>query len=558
MAQADQANSPEEKGIYDADEKALYVNNTPSYGPEEATQGESNAIEFKETQELRRGLAQRHIQMIALAGTIGTGLFLGSGKAIARGGPLGALMGYTFVGILVSGVVMSIAELSALVPLSGGIIRHAHHFVDPALSFANGWNSIYNSMMTLPAEMVAAAVLVEFWNQEINSGVWIAVFGLLLVLSNMFFVRIYGELEFSFAILKIMLIVGLNIMALVVTCGGGPDHRAYGFQYWRNPGPFVQYLGFPGAKGQFMGFWSTFSNAVFAYSGVENISLAAAETQAPRRNIPIAAKRIFVRVSLFYVLSIFMVGLIVPSNDEHLQVSTGDAAQSPFVIAAKRAGIKVVPSIINAVVLTSAWSAGNSGLLGSSRNLYGLAREGKAPKFFLRINRFGIPYVAVTFMSLFICLGFMSLSTNASTAFGWLQDLVSVATLVNWIVICIVYLRVFYGMKKQGISRSDLPWKGPLQPYLAWSGLISFGILVFFGGYVVFIHGHWDDETFVSSYINIPLVLIFYFGYKFTKKTKIIPLAEIPIQHFIDIANATPEPPAKPVVGWRRLNILWS
>jgi amino acid transporter len=187
-----------------------------------------------------------------------------------------------------------------------------------------------------------------------------------------------------------------------------------------------------------------------------------------------------------------------------------------------------------------------------------MAREGHAPKVFLRTNRFGIPYVAVSFLSLFICLGYMTLSDSASTVFGWLQDLVSVAALVNWIVITIVYLRFYYGMKKQGISRDSLPWKGPFQPYAAWIAFIAFSILLLFGGYVVFIDGEWDTETFVSSYINIPIIFLLYFGFKFFKKTKIIPLADIPIQHFIDIANANPEPPAKKVTGWRRLNILWS
>lgn len=238
-----------------------------------------------------------------------------------------------------------------------------------------------------------------------------------------------------------------------------------------------------------MGFWTTFSNAVYAYSGIENISIAAAETQSPRRNIPIAARRIFWRVVIFYVLSIFFVGLIVPSNDENLLHSTGTAAQSPFVIAASNAGIKVVPSIINFVVLTSAWSAGNSGLLGSSRTLYGMAREGHAPKIFLRTNRMGIPYVAVLFMSLWICLGYMTLSDSASTVFGWLQDLVSVSALVGWMVICTVYLRFYYACKKQGIDRSELPWKAPFQPYAAWLSLISFTVLLLTGGYVTFIHG---------------------------------------------------------------------
>ena len=146
----------------------------------------------------------------------------------------------------------------------------------------------------------------------------------------------------------------------------------YGFKFWHHPGPLVQYLGIPGSLGRFLGFWTTFNNAVYAYNGVENISLAAAETKSPRRNIPIAAKRIFWRVLIFYVISIFFVGMLVPSDNKDLLHSTGNAAQSPFVLAATRAGVNVVPSIINAVVLTSAWSAGNSGMLSASRTLYGM------------------------------------------------------------------------------------------------------------------------------------------------------------------------------------------
>ncbi|TVY41205.1 Proline-specific permease [Lachnellula subtilissima] len=598
--------SDAEKGIYRSDQKTAQFDGekaAPGYA-EEPVAEDGSVIDFEETRELKQGLNQRHIQMIALCGAIGTVGFStwlyrnintdicligivpwirqGSFKGRASGSIVrvstsanilcintAVSLGYSFVGALVTGVVLSIAELSALVPLTGSIIRHAEYFVDPALSFAQGWNTVYNHMVTLPAELVAAAVIIQFWS-TVNSAVWITICGVLLVISNVLFVRVYGELEFTFATLKIMLIVGLNIMALVVTCGGGPDHHKYGFQYWRNPGPFVQYLGYGGSLGQFMGFYTTFSNAVYAYSGVETISVAAAETQNPRRNIPIAAKRIFWRVAIFYCLSIFMVGLIVPSNDPSLLKSIGTAvrksttdwtffaAQSPFVIAATRAGIKIVPSIINAVVLTSAWSSGNSGLLGGSRTLYGMAKEGHAPKFFLRVNRMGIPYIAVCSLALFIGLGYMTLSDSASTVFGWLQDLVSVSALVGWLIICIVYLRFYYGMKKQGIDRSELPWKAPLQPYAAWISLIAFTILLLTGGYTVFLHKHWDTETFVSSYINIPIILGLYFGYKLFRKTKIVSLEDMPIRQFIDIANANPEPPAKPLTGWRRLNILWS
>lgn len=257
------------------------------------------------------------------------------------------------------------------------------------------------------------------------------------------------------------------------------------------------------------------------------------------------------------VISIFMIGLVVSSNDPDIAQSSGTASTSPFVIAAKRAGIKVVPSIINAVILTSAWSSGNSNLLSGSRVLYGLAKDGLAPKLFMRLNRFGVPFVAIALYGTIMLLGYLTLSSTASIVFNWLQDLVSISTLVDWLVTCVTYLRFFYGCKKQGISRSSLPWAAPLQPYITWVSLCFLILLLITGGYVNFIHHQWSDESFVSSYINIPLFFIFYFAYKYAKKTKVIALEDIPIQGFLDTYIQNPEPEPKPRSTLRKLNFLW-
>ncbi|KAL1744915.1 amino acid permease/ SLC12A domain-containing protein [Schizophyllum fasciatum] len=544
----------------------------------EALDGQ-DIVDFEEKKDLKRGLHQRHIQMIALAGTIGTvstarriqqpllftqchkGLFLSSGQAIVNGGPLGAFLGYLITGCLAACAVVSVAEMSALVPLSGAAIRHSEYFFDPALSFAVGWNAVYACCVGTPAEMSAVAVLMQFWT-PISNGVWITVFGVVLLASNLFFVRVYGEIEFSLAMLKIMLIIGVILMGLVIDLGGVEGQERLGFRYWRDPvnfflGPWVQYLDIPGPLGRFAGFWTTLTSAAYSYSGIESITNAAAETRNPRRNIPKAARRIFWRILIFYVLAILVVTMIVPSDNENLLSSTGTAAQSPFVIAANLAGIKVVPHIINAVVLTSAWSSGNSGMLNGSRALYGLAREGHAPKIFLRCNRYGIPYVAVCSIGAFILLGYMTLDRSAAVVFGWFQDLIASSILVYWIVICLVYLRFYYGCKRQGIDRRELPWKGPFQPYAAWIGLFAFVIILLTQGYSVFIHDMWDTERFFSAYFNIPLILALYFGFKITKRTKIVALDAMPIRDFIRIAQENPEPPEKPAKGWHKLNILW-
>jgi len=191
--------------------------------------GEVIAGRLVEIDNVRQGLRQRHIQMIALAGAVGTGLFLGSGRAIAAAGPLGVFLGYAIVGALVAPVVLAVGEMGTLVPLNGGIVRYSELFVDPALSFANGWNLVYSYLVSILAEIVAAAVLIEFWI-TVNNAIWITVFSALMLLCAISLIRVYGEVEFAFCTLKIMLIIGVNIMALVITCGGGPNHKAIGFQ----------------------------------------------------------------------------------------------------------------------------------------------------------------------------------------------------------------------------------------------------------------------------------------------------------------------------------------
>lgn len=183
------------------------------------------------------------------------------------------------------------------------------------------------------------------------------------------------------------------------------------------------------------------------------VAIAGAETQNPRNIIPNALRMTFFRVLIFYVLSIFVVGLLVPYNDKNLGISTGTAEQSPFVIAFTRAGIKVLPSIINAIVCTSAFSCGSSCVFLASRTLLGISEEGHAPKFFLKTNRFGTPYLAVAASLIFMPLVYLSLGTSSSVVFGWFVNITTVAGLIGWVVISVTYLRFFYGLKYQGISR---------------------------------------------------------------------------------------------------------
>ena len=315
---------------------------------------------------------------------------------------------------------------------------------------------VYGTYLSIPSEISAVVVLIGFWTDK-REALWITLFIVVTFIVGISLVRFYGEVEFVFATLKILLVAGIVIMGLVIDLGGVPGQGRIGFRYWNNPGPFVEYLA-TGSWGCFVGFWAVMNNAVYSFAGVESLSVAAAETKSPRQNIPKACKRVFARVFIMYVLSVLIVGMLVPSNDPSLDDESGTAAQSPFVTAATRAGISVVPSIINAVVLTSAWSSANQSLLAGTRILYGLAIKGQAPNIFLKTTTWGIPYWCVILQTLVATLAYMSLSNGALTVFYWLLDLTACGTLISWSAILFNHIRLHQALKKQGISSQELPW----------------------------------------------------------------------------------------------------
>ncbi|CAA7266616.1 unnamed protein product [Cyclocybe aegerita] len=469
---------------------------------------------------LVRQLKNRHIAMISIGGVIGTGLFLGTATSLQNGGPVGLLLGYITMGTICYSVMISLGEMIAYLPIPGGHIKLAERFVDPALSFTMGWNYWYNWTIILPAELSAAAVLIGYWDQDTNPAVWITVCLVVVVFINMLGAGAYGEAEFIFASIKVITIVGLIILGIVLDLGGGPNKDRLGFRYWKNPGPFVQYAGIAGAKGRFLGWWAVLTQAAFSFIGTEIVAIAAGEAKNPRRNLPRAIRRVYIRILLFYVGGTAVIGLLVPSNDSRLGLTEGKgtAAASPFVIAIERAGIKALPSITNACFLTSAWSAASSDLYTSSRALYGLAASGNAPRIFLRASKNGLPYVSVIFNSLFAFLGYMGIKSGSGRVFGWFANMTAIAGLMTWVGISITYIRFYAGMKAQGYDRTSLPFASKLQPYAAWYALFACSLISFLSGWSVFLKGRWATDTFVTNYLPLALFPVMYIGAKFVYK----------------------------------------
>ncbi|EPE05992.1 proline-specific permease [Ophiostoma piceae UAMH 11346] len=474
-----------------------------------------------------RGLKSRHIQFIALGGTIGTGLFLGIGSAFTRAGPLSVLLGYTFTGLAVFAMMQCLGEMATWLPLPGAIPQFCARYVDDALGFAVGWNNWYSSSITICAEISAASVVIGYWPgaADINVAAWISLILVFVLCLNIFAVAIYGEAEFIFASLKIITIVGLLIMAFIVMLGGNPKHERLGFWYWQHPGAMKEYDS-KGDTGRFLGLFSTLVNAAFSYGGVELVAVAAGEAENPRKNIPKAVRRVFWRILFFYVLGSLAISWLVASDDKRLlsaqATGAAGAAQSPWVIGIENIGIKVLPSIINAVILTSAASSANAFLYTGSRYLYALAQNRQAPSIFLRCSKRGVPWVAVLGTATVGLLTYLSAgSGGASEAFEWFQNLTTIASLFTWCSICVCYLRFYAALKAHGIDRNTLVFKSRFQPYLAWISLFYFSIIILFNGFDVFVHGHWDVSSFITAYVGIPIFFGLYLFWKLVKGTKI-------------------------------------
>ncbi|KAJ3565910.1 hypothetical protein NP233_g7342 [Leucocoprinus birnbaumii] len=450
----------------------------------------------------KRGLQERHLSMIALAGMIGTGLFLSSGRALAQAGPLSCVLGFMLMGTVTAAVAYASAEMSAFKPVGGGFVRHAALWLDKSSSISIGWNFWYSMAITMPAEITAAATLLNFWAPNLNSAIPISVLWVAVAVINFCPVRVYGEFEFYFALLKIILIIGFIIAGLITDLTVFPGFGRVGFHYWKDPYPlFREYIAV-GVTGRFLGFWSTMISAAFAYGNVQVVAIAGAETRHPRQSIPKALKRTFFRVIFFYVLSIFVISLLVPADDPRLSsAGDGTAATSPFVIALEKTGSKVVPSVVNAVIFTSALSSGNACTFLASRTLHGLALDGHAPQVFLKLNRFQIPYFAVAFSVLLGAVAFLSVHQGSYQAFVWLVALVTTAGLISWVILCVTYLRFFYALKKQGISRNQLPYRSPFQPYLTYYALVMNVLIILFSGWTSFAGG-FNASSFLSNYLN--------------------------------------------------------
>ncbi|KAK6453722.1 uncharacterized protein RJT20DRAFT_100808 [Scheffersomyces xylosifermentans] len=512
----------------------------------------SNEV-FTQDKALARGLKQRHVQMIALVGIFGTGLFLSSGRGLALVGNVGFVVSYVIIGVLVGLNQMANAEISTLMPVTGSNVRHASHFIDESIGFALGWINVYASV--LPAELAATAVIMTYWT-DLNPALWLSIFGVIIVATNSYKISFYGELEFCFGILKISLVLGLFLVGLVIDLGGVPSQERLGFRYWKET-PWNEYFT-TGSLGRFLALVKALNSACYSFGGVSAISFFGGESINPRTSIYIAAKRIIYRTCTLYFIAVFVLSLILSSKNPKIVSPTGNAAGSPWVIAIQGAGIKVLPHIINAIVLTSAFSAANLSLVQGSRYLFALAAKKHAPAVFLKTNKRGLPYWGLIFSAAFIPLSYMSCSSSSSTVFDWFQTITSSNLLIGWMSISVNHIAMTRAMKVQGYSRDRLPFKIRFAPQAAWFSLVAFFLIFITAGFSNFLHNNWDTSSFFSSYFVLPLFIVLTLFWKFFKKTKFVTSSQVDLYTLFKDVEDNPEPPIEKVRGWKIITLLWS
>ncbi|TAQ85768.1 hypothetical protein B7494_g5912 [Chlorociboria aeruginascens] len=473
-------------------EDISYINS--SLGREKTTgiphidlESDSDHAQHVIADKLARKLSARQVQMIAIGGTIGTGLFLGTGKSLATGGPASMLIAYFIVGGIVLLTMLALGEMAAFVPIAGSFCTFAGRYFDDAFGFALTWNYWFNDAVSTAADLVALQLVFAYWDTGFPA--------------NIITVKAYGEI--------------FIILGIVVNCGGNTDHHYIGSRNWYiGDAPFV------GGAG---GFASVFVTASFAYGGTESIAITAGETKNPTKNLPRVVKNVFWRILLFYILSVLLVGLNIPYNYPGLSSQT--SSTSPFTLVFQMAGAKAAGSFINAVIMTSVISAGNHALFAGTRLLYALSVDSHAPKFFGNLNRNKVPWVAVLATSAISGLCFGASFIGAGQLWTWLQNLVGVSNQLAWLAIAATSLRFRTGLERQGKTHL-LPFRNWTYPWGPWISLILNAVIILVQGWSSF-SPVFSTVDFFSYYVELPIMAVMYLGWKFLKKTRLVGFEEM-------------------------------
>lgn len=422
--------------------------------------------------QLKRGLSNRHIQLIALGGAIGTGLFLGSAGVMSSAGP-SMLLGYAIGGFIAFLIMRQLGEMIVEEPVAGSFSHFAHRYWGPFAGFLSGWNYWVLYILVGMAELTAVGKYVQYWYPEIPTWATALAFFVLINLINLTHVKAFGEAEFWFAIVKVGAIVGMILLGLYLLVSGAGGEQASVSNLWTHGGFFPNGIG---------GLVAVMAVLMFSFGGLELVGITAAEAENPRKSIPNAINQVVYRILLFYILALGVLLSLYPWDSLVQTLTSGDDAyaRSPFVQIFSLIGSDTAAHVLNFVVLTAALSVYNSGVYCNSRMLYGLAEQGDAPRLFLRLNRRGVPVMGILISGLITLLCVALNYVLPEGALIILMSLVVAALVLNWAMISLSHLMFRRSMQQQGVTPTFRALWSPLGNWLclAFVGFILVVLLL--------------------------------------------------------------------------------
>lgn len=475
----------------------------------------------------QRKLSSRHVSLMIIGQSIGTGLFVGLSSPLVTSGSLSLFLGFIFWAcLMIWPLMLAVGEMCSYIPLKGSFLHFAARWVDPALGFACTMIYLYTCLMFICVEAVAFASVIGYWT-DVNPGVFIAIALILFLFFNVVGVNWYGEIEFWSSILKVLLIVGLMVFGLISMVGGNPQRKVYGFQHWKEGGLMKEYL-VSGSTGRFLGWWNVLIYAAFACGGPDLLAMVAGEIESPRINIGKAAKRSYIRIYLFYFGGIFFMNTLCASNNPDLlaakALGAAGAAASPWVIGVKSVGVSGLDSLVNAIVMTSAWSCGNGFCYAATRCAYSASLAGYLPRFFSKCLKNGAPIYCVVGSVLIGMLSFLSVGRSTAEVFNWFINLATTGILCTYLCIWWCYFKFRSAMKAQGnpVESPDYSYyKVPkfIHPYMTYFGVVINGLVLFFNGFWIFFPGQFLIANLFTSYFAPVFFIVLFVVWKLVKKT---------------------------------------
>jgi len=441
---------------------------------------------------LKRGLKNRHIQLIALGGAVGTGLFLGIAQTIKMAGP-SVLLGYAIGGFIAFMIMRQLGEMVVEEPVAGSFSHFAYKYWGDFAGFASGWNYWVLYVLVAMAELTAVGIYVQYWWPEIPTWVSAAVFFLLINAINLSNVKVYGEMEFWFSIIKVAAVIGMIVFGcwLLFSGKGGPE--AHVSNIWDIGGFFPN-----GVSGLVM----AMAVIMFSFGGLELVGITAAEADDPERSIPKATNQVIYRILIFYIGSLAVLLSLYPWT----KVVEGG---SPFVMIFHDLGDSLVANALNVVILTAALSVYNSCVYSNSRMLYGLAKQGNGPKALLKVDARGVPIIAIGVSALATAICVLVNYLMPGEAFGILMSLVVSALVINWAMISLAHLKFRRKKDQQGVTTRFRALFYPLGNWVCLAFMV--GILVIMA---------MTPSMAISVWLIPVWVLVLAIGYAIKKKTQ--------------------------------------